>query len=208
MLTKYFQQSFDGMRGENKFMRIALLCTVILLFIQHCANQNKEQIITIVPPTMTETGWLSKTSAGSEYTESWAMYVAMLLGNVTPQNAGIVKDSLGSLLAPDLYQDVMAVMDNQIHQIRQDRVSMSFEPDKILRDPDNLNRLYVTGRSTTEGVTGNKVRTNRTYEVDLIIRNYKPVIQWVSTYAGGPRTAEVIARERAIEERQEKLNNR
>lgn len=208
MLSSFFEKSFDGMRGENKFMRIALICVVALLFVQQCSISRKEEIIAIVPPTMTDSGWLSQTSASSEYTESWAMYVTMLLGNVNPANADIVKETLGTLLAPDLYRDLMQVMDNQVHQIRQDRISMSFEPDRILRDAEKENRFYVTGRSVSQGVTGDRVRTNRTYEIDISIHNYKPRIDWVTTYTGAPRTAEVLARERGLQERQDRLNER
>ena len=54
MLLKYFEKSFDGMRGENKFMRIAVAALIILLFAQHCSTSNKSEIITVVPPTLAE----------------------------------------------------------------------------------------------------------------------------------------------------------
>ncbi|MCY1311999.1 hypothetical protein D9M70_623780 [compost metagenome] len=53
----------------------------------------------------------------------------------------------------------------------------------------------------TQGPTGDKRRTNRTYEFELKIRDYKPVIGWLSTNSGDPRTADVIERERAKEEK-------
>lgn len=208
MLSSFFTSTFDGMRNENKFMRIALLGVTILLFVQHCNSTQREEIITVVPPTMVESGWLSRSSSSSEYTDSWAMYLAMMLGNVNPANGTVVKETVGALLAPDIYQEVMSAMDNQIHQIRQDRVSLRFEPDKILRDADNPDRIYVTGRSVSEGVSGDKVRTSRTYEIDITIKNYKPQVHWLSTYAGAPRTAEVIAREKAIQERQKNLEKK
>lgn len=95
----------------------------------------KDQIITVVPPTLTETAWVSKTQSSSEYTTAWAMYVGMLLGNVTPENATIIKDALGPILHPDIYQSTMEVLDKQIFQIRQDRVTLSFEPQKCCGIP-------------------------------------------------------------------------
>jgi conjugal transfer pilus assembly protein TraE len=201
MLKEAFEKTFDGMRGENKFLRFAAAALVVLLFAQSCANASKDEPIAIVPPTMTEKGWVSQTESSSSYTDAWVLYVGMMLGNVTPSNASIVKDALGPLLHPEIYQDVMEVLDEQIFLIRQDRVSLSFEPEKVLRDSTNENRFYVTGRSVSEGPTGDKTRTVRTYEIDFSISNYKPRIDWLATYAGSPRTPDVLAREQAMAER-------
>ncbi len=207
MLLKYFEKSFDGMRGENKFMRIAVAALIILLFAQHCSTSNKSEIITVVPPTLAEKSWLSETQASAEYVESWAMYVSMLLGNVNPANADVAKDAIGQLLSPDIFQNVMTVMDDQIHKIRQDRVSMTFEPEKILRDGVQSDLFYVTGRSISEGPTGDKTRVNRTYEVRVMMKNYRPSVTWVQTYTGSPRTPDVIEKEKALEERRARVRD-
>lgn len=204
MLASIFEKTFDGMRGENKFLRLAAAALLVLLFAQACNNANRSEIIAVVPPTMTEKGWLSKTEASSSYTDAWVLYVGMMLGNVTPSNATIVKDALGPILHPEIFQDVMKVLDEQIFLIRQDRVSLSFEPEKVFRDAVNPNRFYVTGRSVSEGPTGEKTRTSRTYEIDFTISDYKPRIEWLTTYTGAPRSPDVIAREQAIQERKDR----
>jgi len=201
MLISNLKNSFDGMRGENQFLRLMLLALVITNGMSACSALKKDEIITVVPPTLTEQAWVSKTQSESAYTEAWALYIAMMLGNVTPANASIVKDALGPLLHPDIYQSTMDVLDKQIFQIRQDRVSLSFEPQKVLRDTVNPNRFFVTGRSVSEGPAGDKHRTNRTYEVDLQIKNYKPELSWINTNTGAPRTQDVIDREQKVETR-------
>ncbi|MDX1296691.1 MAG: TraE/TraK family type IV conjugative transfer system protein [Pseudomonas sp.] len=195
MLLSNLQNSFDGMRGENKFLRLMLAVLGVGVMVSSCSALKKDQIITVVPPTLTEQAWVSKTQSSSEYTEAWALYIGMLLGNVTPANATIVKDALGPILDPEIYQSTMDVLDNQIFQIRQDRVSLSFEPQKVLRDNVNPNRFFITGRSISQGPAGEKRRTNRTYEIELRIQDYKPVLSWISTNAGDARTQDVIDRE-------------
>ncbi len=208
MLLSNLKNSFDGMRGENKFLRLILFAMTVALIASSCSAMKKDQIITVVPPTLTETAWVSKTQSSSEYTTAWAMYVGMLLGNVTPENATIIKDALGPILHPDIYQSTMEVLDKQIFQIRQDRVTLSFEPQKVLRDTVNEHRFFITGNSVSEGPAGGKRRSNRTYEVDLQIKNYKPVITWISTNTGDARTQDVIDREarkaQKIKEREER----
>lgn len=202
MLSGFFEKSFDGMRGENKFLRMIVAALVVLVLVQSCSNASKDEIITIVPPTLAEKGWVSASQASGEYSDAWVLYISMMLGNVNPSNATIVKDALGPLLHPEIYQNVMKVLDDQIALIRQDRVSMSFEPEKVLRDSTNENRFYITGRSVSEGSTGDKTRTSRTFEVDFSISNYKPQIDWIATYAGAPRTPDVLAREQATKDRE------
>ncbi|QCT95447.1 pilus assembly protein (plasmid) [Stutzerimonas degradans] len=201
MLLSNLKNSFDGMRGENKFLRMTVAAMTVALIASSCSAMKKDQIITVVPPTMTEQGWVSKTQSSSEYTTAWAMYVAMLVGNVTPENASVIKEAIGPLLHPDIYQSTMEVLDKQIFQIRQDRVSLSFEPQKVLRDSVKENRFFITGNSISEGPAGGKRRSSRTYELDLKIQNYKPVITWLSTNSGDARTQDVIDREAKMEQK-------
>lgn len=205
MLLSNLKNSFDGMRGENKFLRMIVAAMAVALVASSCSAMKKDQIITIVPPTLTDKAWVSQTQSSSEYTTAWAMYVGMLLGNVTPANATIIKDALGPILHPDIYQSTMAVLDKQIFQIRQDRVSLSFEPQKVLRDSVKENRFFITGNSISEGPAGGKRRTTRTYEIDLEIKNYKPVITWINTNSGDARTQDVLDREKKM---QDKLKER
>ena len=98
MLFKSLSQSFDGMRGENQVLRLALAGLVLSNVLVSCSALNSDAIVTVVPPTLTETTWVSKTQSGGEYTEAWALYIAMLLGNVTPHNADVVKAAIGTIL--------------------------------------------------------------------------------------------------------------
>lgn len=127
MLFKSLSNSFDGMRGENQFLRIAVAGLVLSNLLVSCSALNKDEVVTVIPPTLTETAWVSKTQSSGEYADAWALYIAMMLGNVTPHNASVVKDALGPILDKSIYQDTMKVLDTQIHQIRQDRVTLSFE---------------------------------------------------------------------------------
>jgi len=197
MILKTMKNTFDGMRGENHFLRLCIAGLLASNIVTSCAVMTRDEIVAVVPPTLTEKSWVSKNTASQDYTESWAYFVAQLVGNVTPHNANVVKDALGPLLSQDIYQNVMKVLDEQIMQIRQDRVTLLFEPEKVLRDNANPNKMYVTGRSVTEGPAGGKKRASRTYEIELTVVNYKPVITWISTNSGDPRTADVVARENA-----------
>lgn len=208
MLARNLKDTFDTLRGEAKFLRMVVLGLIVANLFVSCVAISRDQVVTVVPPTLAEQSWVSKTKAGEEYTEAWAMYIAMLLGNVTPSNATVVKDALGPILDSGIYQDVMEVLDHQIFLIRQDRVSLGFEPQKVLRDNANPNKFFVVGRSVSEGPIGEKKRQSRTYEMELVIRNYRPLLSWLNTYSGEARSQDVIDRETKMNERMDKLHNK
>lgn len=194
MLAKNFKESFDTLRGEAKFLRLIVLGLIISNLFASCMAVTKDQVVTVIPPTLIEQSWVSTASAGEEYTSAWAMYIAMLLGNVTPSNANMVKEAIGPILDSSIYQNVMEVLDHQIFLIRQDRVSLNFEAQKVIRDNANPNKFFVVGRSVSEGPIGDKKRQERTYELELKIRNYRPLVSWINTYSGEARTQELLDR--------------
>lgn len=208
MLAKNLKDTFDTLRGEAKFLRMVVLGLIVANLFVSCVAISRDQVVTVVPPTLAEQSWVSKARAGEEYTEAWAMYIAMLLGNVTPSNATVVKEAIGPILDPGIYQNVMEVLDHQIFLIRQDRVSLGFEPQKVLRDNANPNKFFVVGRSVSEGPIGDKKQQARTYEMELVIRNYRPLLSWINTYSGDARSQDVIDREAAMNERLEKLHQK
>ncbi|MFB8832025.1 TraE/TraK family type IV conjugative transfer system protein [Azotobacter sp. CWF10] len=85
MLAKNLKDTFDTLRGEAKFLRMVVLGLIVANLFVSCVAISRDQVVTVVPPTLAEQSWVSKTKAGEEYTEAWAMYIAMLLGNVTPR---------------------------------------------------------------------------------------------------------------------------
>ena len=161
---------------------------------------SQDPVNTVIPPTMTEQGWIDSNSASDEYTEAWALYVATVVGNVNPSTAGMIRTTLEPLLDNSIYQDVINVVEDQVNQIRQDRVVIKFEPKEVLRERQNLNKFFVVGRSVMTGPNGRPKRSNITYEIEMKIQNYKPTITFLSTYSGRPKTEDVVRREKASNE--------
>lgn len=195
MLLKNLKKSIEGTRNENGFMRKAMIGMIAINAILVVSLLNRNTLVTVVPPAMTEQGWVDSNAASDSFTNAWALYVANVVGNVTPSTAGIIRSSLEPLLDEEIYQDVINSIESQVTKIRQDRVTLKFEPKKVLREKEDSNKFYVTGRSIMTGPTGKPERTNVTYEIILEIHNYRPVIKYLTTYNGGPKTEDVIRRE-------------
>lgn len=195
MDLKKLRNSISGTRMENSFLRKSLVGLLVINACLAVAAVSRESIVTIVPPALVERAWVDSESASETYTESWALYVASLVGNVTPASAGMIRKAIEPLLDEQIYQDVVNAIESQVAKIRQDRVVLQFEPKKVVREVKNPNNFFVTGRSVMIGPNGKPERSNVTYEVEIVIRNYQPVILNLTTYTGGPKTEDVIHRE-------------
>jgi len=80
-------------------------------------------------------------------------------------------------------------------------VSIRFEPRFVEYEPKS-EKVFVYGYSFTKGMSNeSEVRTDRTYEFEIAISNYIPVIDFMDTYEGRPRTEDVLERLQRREER-------
>jgi conjugal transfer pilus assembly protein TraE len=201
MNLKNYLKSWEGTQNENKWGRmfIAGLIVAVLVLIGMLAN--KQTIVTIQPFTLHDEAWVTEGDSSQGYKEAWGFALAQLFGNVTPSNVGFIKDRIDRLLSPAIYNDVINVLEMQSQQIRNDRVSIRFEPRFVEYEPKS-EKVFVYGYSFTKGMSNeSEVRTDRTYEFEIAISNYIPVIDFMDTYEGRPRTEDVLERLQRREER-------
>ncbi|MGI0646928.1 TraE/TraK family type IV conjugative transfer system protein [Pseudomonas aeruginosa] len=189
------KKTIQGTRDENAFFRKLLYAMVAINAVLVIGLFSRDTVVAITPPGMVEEGWLDSNSASDSYSEAWALYVASVVGNVKPATAGMIRQTLEPLLDESIYQDVINVVESQVAQIRRDRVVLAFEPKEVLREKDNPHKFFVVGRSVMTGPNNRPKRTNVTYEVELRIKNYRPIITFIDTYTGSPKTSDVVRRE-------------
>lgn len=183
--SKYLE-TFQGAMSENRFSRIAIFGLIVSLMVLAVVALRKDVVVTVQPYTLTEEAWVMQSDASQSYKEAWGLMLATMTGNVTPATLGFVQQRIQPLLSPNIYQSVMEAIELQSLQIRNDRVSMRFEPREVIYEP-KLNIVFVTGDSFMVSPNGESIRDRRTYEYGIDIRNYAPVITHIETYAGRPR---------------------
>lgn len=176
----------EGLLSENRFSRLLLLAMAGVLVAVSFVAVSKEQVVTIQPYTLSDEAWVSKSDASQSYKEAWGLLLATLTGNVTPASLRFVRERLEPLLSPQIYQQVMEAIEVQALYIRNDRISMRFEPREVVYEP-NSNIVFVTGDSFLTSASGETIRDRRTYEYRIDIRNYQPVVSYIDTYTGRPR---------------------
>ena len=92
-----FRQTWQRLVTENRFHRgllSALLATNLLTLI---ALLQAERTVVLVPPILESQVNVARASASQEVKEAWGLFVTELLGNVTPTNAPVLRQTLEPL---------------------------------------------------------------------------------------------------------------
>lgn len=201
MNFKSYLKSWEGTQNENKWGRLFIAGLLIAVLALTGMLVNKQTIVTIQPFTLHDEAWVTEDESSVGYKEAWGFALAQLFGNVTPANVGFIKDRIERLLSPAIYNDVINVLEMQAQQIRNDRVTIRFEPRFVEYEPKEQ-KVFVYGYSFTKGMSSeSEKRTDRTYEFEIAVSNYIPVIDFMDTYEGRPRTEDVLERLQRREER-------
>lgn len=165
-----------ALRALTLGQQLAILVLVGLLVFRH-------EIVTITPPDPKGLIQYEKSSASEDALTSWGLYLATLLGNVSPSNAEFVSSSVAQVLDPSIYQDVMQSVATQSKRIQDDQLSLSFQPADIKFDANN-SIVYVTGWLNTRDSHGTAAKTQRTYELWWTVNNYQPRLSGLKAYEG------------------------
>jgi conjugal transfer pilus assembly protein TraE len=198
---KTYLKTWEGTQNENIFNRCVIGGLVVLLVIMMARLINEETVVTMQPFTLHDEAWVTEDASSVNYKEAWGFALAQLFGNVTPANVDFIKDRIDRLLSPAIYNEVINVLEVQSQQIKNDRVSIRFEP-RFVEYEESSGKVFVYGYSFTKGMSNEaEIRTDRTYEFEIAISNYIPVIDFMDTYEGRPRTTEVLERLQRREER-------
>lgn len=205
MNLKAYLKTWEGLQAENRWGRIVQGALIAIVLVLVVLVARKETIVTIQPFTLSEEAWVTRNDASRSYLEAWGFAIAQLLGNVTPGSVDFVKERLSPLLAPSVYQDVMDAVEVQAKEIRNDRITMRFEPRFVEYEPKS-GKVFVYGFSYTRGASSqaDEDRTERSYEFVLTVSNYLPVLSYIETYAGRPRTEVVLEQLKRKEENRKK----
>lgn len=191
MELKKLLRTWEGTQAENKWNRLIIGALIIVLFIVSLKAFTKETVVIMQPPTLAEEGWLESNKSSQSYQEAWGVFMATLVGNVTPATVVFLKERIGPLVSPAIYSDVVSALESQANQIRNDRVSLRFEMNQVNYE-EETGKVFVYGNSYSKGVSGIEDRTERTYEYIVRIDRFQPVFEYMDTYEGRPRSQRIL----------------
>lgn len=198
MNVSVLKKSYASLTSGIQWLRIMVAFSIFGLIVAIFALINQTERVILQPVTLTDTAWVDEDMASQEYKTGWGAYLGMLMGNITPGKLGFVKDRIEPLLAPEIYNETLQAFETQAQDLRENRISMSFELRSVDYEP-TTGKVFAYGYRYAQG-SGSKdeVRSERTYEYRMEIREYRPMITHINTYEGKPRTERVL---RMIEKR-------
>lgn len=201
-----FLARWEGLNAENRWSRGMIATLLVVLVLLTVKLFRKEIIVTLQPVTLTGEAWLMRNQASESYQEAWGLFLAQLLGNVTPGTVRFIQTRLKPLLAPRIYHEVMAALSVQSQQIQNHHVTLRFEPRTVDFEPET-GKVFVYGYSFEKGAGSTERRVERTYEYRIQIAHYAPLIRHLDVYSGKPRTQKVLLLRRAQQITHEKRHH-
>lgn len=194
------------MQKEAMFNRLAIGTLAASVFTLSIVIANQDQVIVFEPPyPVDKKTAVYKNSADDVYKENWAMAVAEIVGNVSPAHDKFLKERLSFILHPSIAGEVLTKLGDEMHNMKLDRVSFTFEPREILTD-HALNKIFVTGFQRMYSIEGAMIKRERmTYEMRIEIDKFRPRITQFNAYQGAPKTTKYIMKtEDRLEKNEEK----
>ncbi|MEI7673215.1 MAG: TraE/TraK family type IV conjugative transfer system protein [Deltaproteobacteria bacterium] len=186
-----FSNTWESLRTENVLYRTLVPVLVICNVISMAGWLSKDRVTVLVPPTLNEAVSVSKRSADAGYKKAWGLYVASLLGNVSPGNADFVIESLQLLMSPRVFANLKQSVAQDVSMIKRDGVAVSFEQKQVLYERET-DKVFIIGRTGISNSAGTVTRFDRVFEVRVLIENGQPQIVELDSYQGKPRTQDVI----------------
>ena len=188
-----FRKSFDEMQKQTRLVTGLLVGFFGLSVVLLGVTLTRDTVVTVVPFTLQDKAQVFEDDATQNYKEAWAMAIALLVGNVQPANVGFIGERLKPLLAPEIYHSTIDAIQANAQQLRDERIAMRFEPRQVIYEK-STKKLFVYGYSYVRlgSSLETERRTDRTYEMTLEIRDYAPLLTYITTYSGSPMTRDVM----------------
>ena len=151
---------------------VLILVAMNALLVVHSLSQKPTVELSL--PFMEAQAGIQSGEASNAYFEWWGLSLAELLGNLNSQNLAFVESRLQALFAPNLYRQVQETLNQQFRQLKDNKVSMSFEP-LSLEFIEASKEVKVTGNTVLS--TGNqRLKGQKTFTFRFDMIRYRPVL--------------------------------
>jgi conjugal transfer pilus assembly protein TraE len=187
MIYEKWIRNWKSALAENFFLRSVTLLLGISLVITTLMLSVKSQRILLVPPQITKEFWIERDRVAPEYMEQMGVFIATLVGNLSPGNAEfnvnmLIKHYLDpSLKHPEAVRELLG----QAAYIKKNNITQAFFPSSIsVVDTDKM-KVRVEGSNVmnigTARISGERV----SYLIRFNARDYKLYVEEFAIETGG-----------------------
>lgn len=194
MLLRKMNLTLSGAAELTKYLLVSNVALAIGLALAVGKLVSDHEVTRLVPPYLETEATVGWNTADKAYLEGIGLYVADLIGNITPKNAAFVADRASEILTPRIYKSARA----QILALADDPVfstsggSVRFQAMKVESEAD-AQKVFVIGQFISDQIGSHQVKPV-VIEMKIIVRDGRPWVDSLDQYSGmQPHTAKWLA---------------
>lgn len=172
--------------GGHMGIAVVIMAVANIWLISLVAKKEVTAIVT--PPTFTEQISMRGNQVSESYQSMWAMFVAEMIGNISPSRMDIVLQTMQRMIPAKNWGEVKEQMTAQLARLKIRKIEEKFSVKDVSIDPVTK-VVWVTGEKETTSIrTGRSVSEMWTFEVRIDTNGVgSPVITHLKQYAGAPQ---------------------
>jgi conjugal transfer pilus assembly protein TraE len=167
----------------NVFLALALMIAIARISMSH------ERVV-LVPPNLTESAQIAWKNASGSYYKAWGLYIATLIGNLTPNNVRFIVDSLSHLFSAELYtglrEKLISIAEDET--MRRAGATNYFSPNQAIYEP-STQKTYILGNLTLQYRNRQEIKPV-VYEMRFDMQNGVPIVKHFTSYEGNEARTE------------------
>lgn len=189
--------SWSAAMVKTNFLLVSNVGLVLLLMMSLWSQLNQKPTVVIKPPVLTGEIRIEDGLPNKEWQESWALYLAHMIGNINPRNVEFVSKQVVAMLSTNLQLEKERDIRRIVDMMRMSNLTQSFEVQDLMYE-SSTRMVWVWGYKTTQLASSNKQATSATedsadrrrWTFEFIIRLNElgmPVVTHIDQYDGLPR---------------------
>lgn len=177
-----------AVRNNTILLAAVVLLSISLTVTSILAFFNRERVV-LVPPRLDDKMTVAWNNAGAEYFKAFGLFVATLLGNITPANSKFVADQLSTFIEPKLYAPIRTQVLAYADDPRFARAASFnyFSPSKVVWEA-STSKVFVLGTITMSSfnpqISGPYEYRSVCYEFKFMMNDGRPLIVDFNSYPG------------------------
>lgn len=190
------KESYDNLnKATNNVGRSNLALSIALVF-SVGMNMTKQTEVIVMPNDFKEEIIMNGNKINQEYKLQWGLMIATLLGNITEKNANFIIERIVKMVPAELGpEQVEASMVAAVEEMKMRGVKQEFKPSDTIYS-SVTDYVWVVGQKTTTSIKSGAADTVAyTYEIEVGVRNGRPIILDIQQFEGAVNPAQ---REREI----------
>ncbi len=159
--------------------RIAIVSAAFSTCVMTGQLMTNDTTVTAIPWTLQYTSRITENSADTSYQIAWGLALAMMFGNCNYGVVDTIEPRIRPLLPKKSTEATIRALRRQAEQFKESRITVRYEIESYTAEDG---KVFVEGSYYIKAPGVAERRHLRTYEFEIRMKDYQPVIQYMTTY--------------------------